>query len=298
MNIAITGGTGFIGQHVTKVLAAEGHHLYILTRNPKESEQNHLHYVQWLTEGAAPEHELPAIDVWINLAGKSIFTRWTDKAKEGILSSRLKSTQEVRRIIEAQESKPSVLIQASAVGIYGTSQTGDFTEESPPADTDFLSHTSKLWEAEGQKIEALGIRTVYTRFGVVLGEKGTLPLMTLPYKLFAGGTIGSGSQWVSWVHVEDVAHLIAYAIHHDDLSGPLNATSPNPVQMKQLGQTIASALHRPHWLKVPSFVIKTALGEMSLLVLEGQRALPKKALLSSYDFLHPELKEAILHSGE
>ncbi|MFJ5966005.1 TIGR01777 family oxidoreductase [Bacillus sp. NPDC093026] len=298
MNIAITGGTGFIGQQLTKVLADEGHHLYILTRNSKESEQKHLHYVQWLTEGAAPENELPPIDVWINLAGKSIFTRWTNNAKKAILSSRLQATKEVRRIIEAQASNPSVLIQASAVGIYGTSKTQDFTEESSPQETDFLSHTSKLWEAEGQKIEALGIRTVYTRFGVVLGEKGTLPLMTLPYKLFAGGTIGSGSQWVSWVHVEDVAHLIAFAIQHDHVSGPLNVTSPNPVQMKQLGQTIASALHRPHWLKVPSFVIKAVLGEMSLLVLEGQRALPKKALLSSYEFLHPDLKEAILHSEE
>ncbi|MDM5297260.1 TIGR01777 family oxidoreductase [Bacillus pumilus] len=296
MNIAITGGTGFIGQHVKKVLEAEGHHLYILTRKPKDSEQNHLHYVQWLTEGATPEHELPAIDIWINLAGKSIFTRWTHQAKQDILSSRLQATKEVRRIIEAQQTKPSVLIQASAVGIYGTSQTQNFTEESPPDGTDFLSHTSKLWEQEGQKIETLGIRTVYTRFGVVLGEKGTLPLMKLPYQLFAGGTIGSGSQWVSWVHVDDVAHLIAFAMENDQVSGPLNVTSPHPVQMKQLGQTIASTLHRPHWLKVPSFVIKTALGEMSLLVLEGQRALPKKALLSSYQFLHPELKEAISHS--
>ncbi|MFS0655802.1 TIGR01777 family oxidoreductase [Bacillus sp. 179-C3.3 HS] len=298
MNIAITGGTGFIGQHVTKVLEAEGHHLYILTRKPKKSEQNHLHYVQWLTEGATPEHELPAIDAWVNLAGQSIFTRWTQQAKRDILSSRIEATKEVRRIIEAQDTKPSVHIQASAVGIYGTSDVKDFTEDASPAETDFLSYTSKRWEEEGQKIEALGIRTVYTRFGVVLGEKGTLPLMTLPYKLFAGGTIGSGSQWVSWVHVEDVAQLIAFAMKHDHITGPLNVTSPHPVQMRQLGQTIAKALGRPHWLKVPSFVIKTALGEMSLLVLEGQRALPKKALLSSYPFLYPELKEAILQRKE
>ncbi|MGE6631780.1 TIGR01777 family oxidoreductase [Bacillus sp. NPDC077027] len=298
MNIAITGGTGFIGKHVTQVLANEGHHLYILSRNPKETEQNHLHYVKWLSNGATPEDELPHIDAWINLAGKSIFTRWTRAAKKEILASRLEATKEVRRIIEAKETKPSVLIQASAIGIYGTSLSHDFTEDSPPQDVDFLSHTSKLWEAEGKKLETLGIRTVFTRFGVVLGDQGTLPLMTLPYKLFAGGTIGSGSQWVSWVHVKDVARMIAFAIHQKNLSGPMNVTSPNPVQMKQLGQTIASVSHRPHWLKVPSFVIKTALGEMSLLVLKGQRAIPKKALQFEYEYKFPQLEDAILHSKE
>ncbi|MFB8733726.1 hypothetical protein ACEQPO_06465 [Bacillus sp. SL00103] len=177
------------------VCAAEGHHLHIFLTKIRRSRQNNLPLCAVADRRCLPEHELPAIDVWINLAGKSIFHPLDRQGKRGILSNRIKSTQEVRRILEAHESKPSVpAFKQSAVGIYGTSQTGDFTEESPPADTDFLSHTSKLWEAEGQKIEALGIRTVYTTFGVV--GKGTLPLMTLPYKLFAGRNGG----WLCGFH--------------------------------------------------------------------------------------------------
>lgn len=150
-----------------------------------------------------------------------------------------------------------------------------------------------MWEREGQKIEALGIRTVYARFGVMLGEKGALPLMVLPYKLLAGGTIGSGRQWLSWVHVDDAAELIAFAAEHDDLSGPMNVTSPNPVEMKQFGKTIAGVLHRPHWIPVPELFLEKALGEMSLLIVKGQRALPKQALTSGFQFTYEELDLAL-----
>ncbi|MFT4401761.1 TIGR01777 family oxidoreductase [Bacillus sp. SW14] len=293
MNIAMTGGTGFLGQHLTGVLTRQGHHVYILSRNARETEQKNMTYVQWLTEGAAPEQELPHIDVWVNLAGKSIFGRWTEKTKQQILSSRINATREVQRLIHKQKEKPKTLIQASAVGIYGTSLEKTFTEDSATSDEDFLSHTAHLWEKEGQKIEAMGIRTVYARFGVMLGEKGALPLMVLPYKLLAGGTIGTGRQWLSWIHVEDAAQMIRYAMENTGISGPMNVTAPNPVEMKQFGKTIARVKHSPHWLPVPEFFLSKALGEMSLLIVKGQRALPKKAMTSGFRFAYSDLEFAL-----
>ncbi|WP_416723639.1 TIGR01777 family oxidoreductase [Bacillus stercoris] len=294
MNIAMTGGTGFLGRHLTGVLTRQGHHVYILSRNARETEQKNMTYVQWLTEGAAPEQELPHIDVWINLAGKSIFGRWTEKTKQDILSSRINATREVQRLIRKQKEKPKTLIQASAVGIYGTSLEKTFTEDSATSDEDFLSHTAHLWEKEGQNIEAMGIRTVYARFGVMLGEKGALPLMVLPYKFLAGGTIGTGRQWLSWIHVEDAAQMIRFAVENADISGPMNVTAPNPVEMKQFGKTIARVKHRPHWLPVPEFFLSKALGEMSLLIVKGQRALPKKAITSGFRFTYSDLAFALL----
>ncbi|MDK2599259.1 TIGR01777 family oxidoreductase [Bacillus stercoris] len=293
MNIAMTGGTGFLGRHLTGVLT-RGHHVYILSRNARETEQKNMTYVQWLTEGAAPEQELPHIDVWINLAGKSIFGRWTEKTKQDILSSRINATREVQRLIRKQKEKPKTLIQASAVGIYGTSLEKTFTEDSATSDEDFLSHTAHLWEKEGQNIEAMGIRTVYARFGVMLGEKGALPLMVLPYKFLAGGTIGTGRQWLSWIHVEDAAQMIRFAVENAGISGPMNVTAPNPVEMKQFGKTIARVKHRPHWLPVPEFFLSKALGEMSLLIVKGQRALPKKAITSGFRFTYSDLAFALL----
>ncbi|KAF1678989.1 TIGR01777 family oxidoreductase [Bacillus sp. SKDU12] len=293
MNIAMTGGTGFLGRHLTGVFIRQGHHVYILSRNARETEQKNITYVQWLTEGAAPEQELPHIDVWVNLAGKSIFGRWTEKTKQLILSSRINATREVQRLIHKQKDKPKALIQASAVGIYGTSLEKTFTEDSPTSDEDFLSHTAHMWEKEGQKIEAMGIRTVYARFGVMLGEKGALPLMVLPYRLLGGGTIGTGRQWLSWIHVEDAAQMIRYAMENTGISGPMNVTAPNPVEMKQFGKTIAQVKHRPHWLPVPEFILSKALGEMSLLIVKGQRALPKKALTSGFRFTYSDLTFAL-----
>ncbi|MGG3573722.1 TIGR01777 family oxidoreductase [Bacillus gobiensis] len=293
MNIAITGGTGFIGEHLTKTLTTRGHHVYILTRNPKKAEEN-VTYVKWVTDDSAPESSLPDIDAWINLAGKSIFTRWTRKNKDAILTSRIQATREVKRLIEANEKNPAVLIQASAVGIYGTSIENTFTEDSVTSNEDFLSHVSHKWEEEARQIESLGIRTVYTRFGIVLGANGgSLPMMKLPYIFFGGGPIGSGKQWLSWIHVDDACDLIMNAISRQDISGPLNITSPNPIEMNELGRSIGSAMRRPHWLKAPAPLIQLALGEMSMMILKGQRVLPKKALLQDYNYNFPHINEAL-----
>nr|WGD86382.1 DUF1731 domain-containing protein [Bacillus subtilis] len=200
----------------------------------------------------------------------------------------------MQRLIQKQKEKPQTLIQASAVGIYGTSLEKTFTEDSATSDEDFLSHTAHLWEKEGQHIEAMGIRTVYARFGVMLGEKGALPLMILPYKFLVTAERsereGSGCHgFMSRMRYQ----MIRYAVENAGISGSMNVTAPNPVDMKQFGKTIARVKHRPHWLPVPEFFLSKALGEMSLLIVKGQRALPKKAITSGFRFTYSDLEFAL-----
>ncbi|MGP1910089.1 TIGR01777 family oxidoreductase [Metabacillus sp. JX24] len=293
MKIAIAGGTGFVGNELTDYLAENGNEVLILTRSKKESDKSGVRFVEWMTDGAAPEKELEGIDAFINLAGKSINDRWTEENKKEIVESRIKTTREVYRIIDSLQKKPEVHVNASAVGIYGTSETETFTEESNPGATDFLSETVIKWEQEAMEIGKLGVRTVFVRFGIILGDKGALPAILLPYKLFAGGTVGSGTQWMSWVHIHDVVRLIHFVLQKKTIEGPVNAVSPNPVQMKEFGKTAAKVLKRPHWIPAPGFALKLALGERSILVLEGQRVIPKAAAENGFAFSHPVLEEAL-----
>ena len=169
-----------------------------------------------------------------------------------------------------------------------------YTENSLERAEDFLGRTVRDWEKKAADVKNTGIRVAYMRFGVVLGnESGALPLMVLPYKLFVGGKIGSGEQWVSWVHVIDVARAIAFAIENDKLSGPVNVTAPAPKRMKDFGQMIGSVLHRPHWFPVPAFVLKLVLGKKSSLVLEGQNVVPEVLLNEGFSFLFPTLDSAL-----
>lgn len=293
MKIVIAGGTGFVGKHLTDFFIQKGHDIFILTRSIKQSSQKKLHFVQWLTDEDDPTKELEGADVFINLAGKSINDRWTSEAKKQILESRISTTKAMYEIVEKLETKPSVYINASAVGVYGTSLNDTFTEQSTKTGSDFLAETVKTWEAEASKIQTLGVRTVYTRFGIVLGEDGALPNMVQPYKFFSGGTVGSGNQWVSWIHVEDLVRLIDFIIKTKTISGPINATAPYPVNMKEFGQTIGKTLERPHWIPAPAFALKAMLGEMSILVLEGQKVIPEKALDSDFHFSYSHLDEAL-----
>lgn len=293
MKIAITGGTGFVGKHLTNYFLNNGDDVYILTRSDKTSSQKNLHYVRWLSDNATPASSLEGIDVMINLAGKSINDRWTEEAKKGIFESRVKATREVYSIISKLEKKPSVLVNASAIGIYGTSKEKTFTEESTERGADFLAETVKVWEMEASKVEELNVRTVFTRFGIILGEEGALPKMLLPYKLFAGGKLGSGEQWVSWISIDDLVKLIVYVINNNKINGPVNATAPNPVKMNEFGKTIGKILNRPHWLPAPAFALKSILGEMSILILEGQKVLPKKIENHHFTFTYPYVDEAL-----
>jgi len=294
MKIVIAGGSGFIGQKLTDILLSEGHKIIILTRKDKLPSGDVL-YVKWIEEGTSPENEIRNADVFINLAGVSINDgRWNANHQKQIYDSRMKATDELLRIITSLPEKPSVLINASAIGIYPSSINSVYTEDSLETSNDFLGKTVRDWEDKAKQVEAYSIRPVFIRFGVVLGkEGGALPLMALPYKLFAGGTVGSGEQWVSWVHVEDVVRAIAFAIKNDKLRGPVNVTSPSPIKMKDFGKTIGSVLHRPHWLPVPSFSMKIVLGQKSALVLEGQHVIPKLLMEEGFEFKFPSLKSAL-----
>ncbi|WP_456272055.1 TIGR01777 family oxidoreductase [Bacillus sp. AK031] len=297
MKAVISGGTGFVGNALTDELLANGHEVSILTRNPGKHQDNrqNVSYVKWLSEGAQPENELHDCDIFINLAGESINSgRWTEERKKRILNSRIDATREMIRILQALENKPSVFINASAIGIYESSETKTHTENSLDTSSDFLAETVKKWESEAGKAADSGVRTAFTRFGIILGKnEGALPKMALPYKLFAGGTVGSGEQWMSWVHISDVAKAIRFVIETKEIEGPVNVTSPSPVTMKVMGRTLGDVLNRPHWIPAPAFAIKAALGEMSTLILKGQKVIPEKLLEHNYPFEYPELKAAL-----
>lgn len=295
MHTVIAGGTGFVGQILQKILMDAGHRVTVLSRSPERIRQtDRLKAVEWLGQGSSPEEKLDEVDAIVNLAGESINgLRWTKQKKERIIKSRMEATGEIIRLIKKLDNKPQVLINASAVGFYGMSETETFTEKSGSNADDFLAETVRNWERNAGEASSYGVRTVFARFGIILGKEGALPLMALPYRFGIGGTMGSGRQWVSWVHVEDAANMIKFAIDTPEIEGPLNVTAPNPLTMKEFGKTLGTILRKPHWLPVPEVVLKTALGEMSSMLVNGQRAIPEKAITCHYDYHFPELEGAL-----
>ncbi|PEQ09964.1 TIGR01777 family oxidoreductase [Bacillus toyonensis] len=293
MKIAISGGTGFIGKYLSTFFIQKGYTVYILTRKNKiETSNPNLQYVQWTPD--LPTFPLSSIDIVINLAGESINSRWTKKQKEAILNSRIQATRGLIKQLQTLSTKPHTFINASAIGYYGTSETESFTEQQETPGNDFLAETVFLWEREACKARSLEIRTIYARFGVILGaDGGALPKMLLPYQFYIGGTIGSGNQWLSWIHIDDVVRMIDFIIHKEEINGPLNITAPLPIRMKEFGETMATIMRKPHWLPVPSFMLHALLGEMSILVLEGQHVLPSKAIEHGYQYTFPTIDHAL-----
>jgi uncharacterized protein len=296
LKIVIAGGSGFVGQALSDFFLKNGDDVVILTRHPKStSPQSKLTYVKWLNADSNPVPLLEGSEIFINLAGESINSgRWDEKRKHRILQSRLTATNELLHIIENLKVKPQVLINASAIGYYGTSDTATFTEESKSTGSDFLAETVKQWEGLAKKAEEFGVRTVFARFGIILAKnEGALPKMALPYRLFAGGKLGKGNQWVSWIHIEDVIQAISFLIQNEPLKGPVNFISPNPVFMDDFGKALAKVLNRPHWIPTPEIALKILLGEMSMLMLEGQKVVPKKLLDHGYKFHFLTLDSAL-----
>ncbi|MCJ8013147.1 TIGR01777 family oxidoreductase [Paenibacillus sp. KQZ6P-2] len=291
MKITICGGTGFIGKALSDHLLQQGHEVTIITRKIPELDQTVVKYLTWEQIDAYPEL-LEGTEALINLAGSSLNQRWTPTAKKSIIESRMTTVQAVAKLVQALHQKPEVVVQASAIAIYGTSLTDTFSEDSPAHVADFPSSVVKKWEDTADLIQE--VRLIKLRTSVVLGTKeGAFPLMKLPYLLGFGGRIGSGQQWVSWIHLQDMVRLIEFCITQSDVSGPVNASAPEPVTNNQFGQTVGRVYHRPHWFPVPSFMMKTVLGELSLIILEGQRIMPDKVLKHGFHFDYPTLEQAL-----
>ena len=293
VKIVIAGGTGLVGQRLQTLLKKQQAEIIVLTSSGENKVVDGVRYVKWM-DGKIPEG-LEDTTAFINLAGVSLNAgRWTPKQKSKILTSRLQTTNEITRIMKTLNKKPSVFVNASAVGIYKPSETEIYTEQHEAKVTDFLSDVVYQWEQAALQANEMGIRTCTMRFGVILErDAGAFPLMLLPYQLFVGGTIGSGKQWVSWIHAEDVARAILFAIEHQLFDGPINTVSPNPLRMRDFGKVIAEVFRRPHYFPVPSTLLKIALGEKSMLVLEGQYVIPEKLNEEGFTFKFPTLQEAL-----
>jgi hypothetical protein len=296
MKVAITGATGFVGSRLVERLQAQGHQPLILTRNRASADRAFptLEIVAYTpTESGSWQQAIAGCDAVVHLAGEPIAeSRWTPERKQEILKSRQLSTQKIVEAIAQANPKPTVLVNASAIGYYGTSETATF-DESSPSGNDFLAEVCQAWEAEAQKVKDAGVRLVILRLGIVLGDGGALAKMTPPFKVFAGGPIGTGRQWFSWIHLDDLVNLILEALTRKDIEGVFNATAPNPVRMTELCQTIGETLNRPSWLPVPSFALEALLGEGAKVVLEGQQVLPKRTTSYGFKYRYPTVKQAL-----
>jgi hypothetical protein len=290
MNILITGGTGFIGSALSRGLRDGGHSVVVTTRRQTDSSE----MLTWNPPALIPPDIISNIDAVVNLAGESISSgRWTRARKERLMSSRIDTTDALVKSMEKAGSGPKVLISASAIGYYGAHGAEYVTENTPPAQ-DFLAGLCRAWETEALKAEESGVRVVLLRTGVVLGSGGgALSQMVVPFKLFMGGHIGSGEQWLSWIHVDDEVGIIRHALENGSVSGPLNLTAPDPVTNKEFSSALGKTLGRSSWLPVPGFVLKIALGELGQIALTGQRVIPEKALETGYKFKYPEVNGAL-----
>ncbi|MFS0870515.1 TIGR01777 family oxidoreductase [Paenibacillus xylanilyticus] len=293
MKIAICGGTGFVGSALVDYWLQAGHQVQIITRKLPDLHDpgERLTYINWEQLEEMP-HLLEGLDALVNLAGETLNQRWTTKAKLEIVQSRVTTVSKVARLLDKLKHKPEVVVQASAMAIYGTSQTETFDESCPQKSMNFPSRVAEQWEIAADAIK--NVRLVKIRVSLVLGHKrGAFPLMKLPYMLGVGGRIGSGKQWTTWIHILDIVRLIDFTIQNREISGPVNASSPNPVTNDEFGRTVGKVYHRPHWFPVPGFLIKTVVGELSVVLLQGQRVIPQKALDYGFQFTFPTLTDAL-----
>jgi len=300
MKVAVTGATGFVGSLLVERLQAEGHAVIVLTRDvdrgrrifPRETFPNVALVAYTPMDLGDWQSALSGCDGVVNLAGEPIAERWTDDRKREILESRKQVTRNLVAAIANTKPRPKVLVSTSAIGYYGTSETETFDETSASGD-DFLAQVCQTWELEAEKVARSRTRLVILRVGIVLGMGGAIAKMLLPFKLFAGGPIGSGNQWFSWIHREDLVNLILNALGDRKYKGVYNATAPNPVRMTELCNALGEVMNRPSWLPVPGFALEVLLGDGAQVVLEGQQVLPKRTLKSGFQYQYPEVKSAL-----
>ena len=292
-SILVTGGTGFIGARLCEILIEEGHQVTVLTRDPRNGRRFRGRVT--LIDNLTTLGRDTRFDAIVNLAGEPVVAgRWTAQRRRALIDSRLATTRAVVRFIARSRRKPAVLVSGSAIGFYGCDEESSFTEDSPgrPA---FTHELCAAWEEAALAAASQGVRVCLLRTGIVLGAAGgALARMLLPFELGFGGRMGSGRQWMSWIHRDDLVGLIIHAIAVETVRGPLNGTAPEPVRNADFARALGRALHRPALLPLPGFALRWALGQLAEeVLLGGQRVLPRKAAETGYQFLYPTLDEAL-----
>jgi uncharacterized protein (TIGR01777 family) len=293
MHILLTGGTGLIGRKLCQYWVGQGHDITVLSRRPDQvrhlcgASVRGIERLEAFGDGA--------LDAVVNLAGAPIADRpWTARRKALLWSSRITLTERLLAWLESRQQRPEVLISGSAVGWYGDGGERELTEASQPVKEDFASHLCIAWEETAQRADALGIRVVLVRTGLVLAsEGGFLKRLALPFKLGLGGPIGNGRQWMPWVHISDQIALIDFLLQQRDCQGPYNACAPEPVRNREFASLLGKALHRPAFMPLPSLLLRAGLGELSGLLLGGQRARPAKLQAAGFNFRYTELPAAL-----
>ena len=297
MNVLIFGGTGFVGRNLTDELLSNGYQVFVATRNRQKIVNDlasKMKIIEWDNHSPLSSiSELQDIDVVINLAGEPIGNRrWSNSVKQEILASRIRTTCAIVSAIKGRNIQPRVLINASAVGYYGPCQDEEITEIEESGQ-DFLAQVCQDWENEAYKAQSDLTRVVIIRIGVVLGREGALNRMRIPFRFYIGGPLGKGNQWLSWIHIKDLTSMIRFVIENEELTGPINATAPDSVTMREFSHVLGEVMNRPSWLPVPTWILKIALGQMAEMLLNGQRVVPNKIINAGFEFRFPKLKSAL-----
>jgi uncharacterized protein len=298
MRVIIPGGTGLIGSHLAKSLAGSGHEVILLSRQPEKYSRTlpkEIQIEKWDGRSAAGWSNLAdGADVIINLAGENLAAgRWTEQRKKRILESRVNAGQAVVQAVEQAVQKPRLVIQSSAIGYYGNRPDDPADENTPPGD-DFLARVCQAWEGSTQAVESFGVRRVIIRTGVILStEGGPLPRMLLPMRLFVGGPLGNGKQWLSWIHLEDEIRAIQFLMDHPSALGPYNLNAPQPVRNRELMKILGKVIRRPSFIPAPGFAIRLLFGEMATIVLDGTKVIPEKVQQLGFSFTFNDVESAL-----
>ncbi len=295
MKIFITGGTGLVGSHLIPRLLQENHTVTVLSRNIEKAQAilgNNLEFCDSLERLTS----LDEYDAVINLAGEPIAgKRWTELQKQRLCQSRWQITKKLTQLIKSGENPPQIFISGSAIGYYGNKEDVIITEDTEPHE-EFTNKLCKAWEAFAMEAESSKTRVCLLRTGIVLSSKGGMLAKILPvFKLGLGGTMGSGKQYISWIHIEDMVGIINFLLTAPHVKGAVNMTSPSPVTNKEFSKTLAKVLKRPCIFNVPSVIISLFMGEASTLLLDGQRAIPKKLELNKYQFRYKDIQSALIN---
>jgi uncharacterized protein (TIGR01777 family) len=297
MRVLISGGSGLIGRRLAANLAQDGNEVIILSRRPERviGLPGGVSVKWW--DGHTPEgwgSTVNSVDAIVNLAGENIsLGRWTDERKRAILESRLNAGRAIVKAVELAAHKPRVVIQASGVGYYGPCGDEEITEETPPGH-DFLARVAVDWEASTAPLEALGVRRVVIRTGVVLDTKGgALPRLLLPFRFFVGGRLGSGRQWFPWIHIADEVSAIRFLMENEAASGAFNLSAPVPLTNTEFSRRLGQRLGRPALTRTPAFALRLLFGEMATALLDGQRAIPRRLLQLGFAYRFPDADSAL-----